>query len=77
MKGLISMTSHLNTAVNRLLDRKASLESRIAEEMKRPLPDVQKLQGLKRLRLSLKDRIHRLLGAQNGRGPVRPPASMG
>ena len=58
------MAYHPNPAVDRLLVRKAEVDQRITDELKRPMPDTLILQGLKRLRLSLKDRATRLMRSQ-------------
>ena len=49
-----------NQLAQRLAVRKSAVEARIQEELRRPVPDSLMLQGLKRLRLSLKDRLNRL-----------------
>ncbi|MGI9478348.1 MAG: DUF465 domain-containing protein [Hyphomicrobiaceae bacterium] len=51
------MTQLAHPIVKRLMRRKDAIEARISEELMRPLPDMLTLQGLKRARLSLKDRI--------------------
>ena len=61
----MSINQHLTTAVRRLMVRKATIEQRIREEMRRPIPDSLALQSLKRLRLSLKDRVTQLLASQS------------
>jgi len=53
-----------NQLAQRLSSRKAAIEARIQEELKRPAPDSLSLQGLKRLRLSVKDRLNRLNAAR-------------
>jgi hypothetical protein len=58
---LLIMPSQTHPSANRLLARKKAIEVRIAEELKRPLPDPLELQSLKRARLSLEDHIHRLM----------------
>ena len=60
----MSINQHLTTAVRRLLARKATIDQHIREEMRRPIPDSLTLQSLKRLRLSLKDRVTQLLASQ-------------
>jgi hypothetical protein len=55
------MPNQLDPSANRLLTRKKAIELRIADELKRPHPDTLELQSLKRARLSLEDRIHRLI----------------
>jgi len=55
------MSRYSDITVRRLIDRKTNLEKRISEELKRPMPDTLKLQGLKRARLALKDRVSRLM----------------
>ncbi len=59
------MTRLSETPVRRLLTRKAALEKLIAEELKRPAPDWLHLSRLKRARLSLKDRMTRLLRSRS------------
>lgn len=46
-----------------LEERHAALESRIAEEDNRPMPDTEHLGRLKREKLRLKDEMERLRGA--------------
>ncbi len=58
------MNSQANPLIIRILTRKAAIETRISEELKRPLPDSLKLQRLKRARLSLKDRLTGLVNAR-------------
>lgn len=55
------MTRRGEPALDRLLTRKAALEKLIADELQRPAPDWLHLKSLKRARLSLKDRMTRLL----------------
>lgn len=62
------MKAHPNVAVNRLLERKAALEARITEELKRPVPDALTLQSLKRARLELKDRVTGMLRTRSFEG---------
>ena len=52
-----------------LMLRHAELERRIREERVRPRPDVAKLGQLKKLKLALKDRLHRM--AMGGGRAVR------
>ncbi|WP_176222926.1 YdcH family protein [Aurantimonas sp. 22II-16-19i] len=47
----------LRERMNKLTDRKAQIERRIVEEMRRPLPDSVRLATLKRLRLRMKDEV--------------------
>ena len=55
------MVYHPNPAVDRLLVRKTQIDQRINDELRRPMPDAMKLQKLKRVRLSLKDRVVQLM----------------
>jgi len=63
-----SMSRSKDTAINRLIARKKSIEKRIMEELKRPLPDTLKLQDLKRVRLDLKDRLSQTMKSQPTKG---------
>ena len=68
------MAFHPNPLINRLLVRKNVIETRIVNELKRPLPDATKLKELKQLRLSLKDRVAQILRSEPyeiGPAPVR------
>lgn len=47
----------LRERMKQLGARKAQIEKRIRDEMKRPLPDTVRLATLKRLRLKMKDEV--------------------
>lgn len=47
----------LRERMKKLTDRKAQIERRIVDEMRRPLPDAVRLATLKRLRLRMKDEV--------------------
>ena len=52
----------LDSRYQTLAAQKHEVEGRIGEEMKRPLPDLFSLQGLKRKRLMLKDEMAAVSG---------------
>ncbi|MCQ0989135.1 YdcH family protein [Jiella marina] len=47
----------LRERMRKLVERRAQIERRISDEMKRPLPDAVRLATLKRLRLRMKDEV--------------------
>lgn len=53
-----------------LMSRHQRLDDELRDELRRPLPDVMKLQRLKRLKLRVKDRLARMMG----RGRVLRPS---
>ena len=59
------MHERVEPVVNRLKKRKSDIETRIRDELRRPMPDGLTLQRLKRLRLALKDRITQLIRNQS------------
>jgi len=58
------MSRRTTYIVERLRARKSAIERRIAQELKRPLPDSLKLQGLKRARFAIKEHLRRLLNTR-------------
>ncbi len=56
------MALHINPLIKGLIARKERIEGLIQEEVRRPLPCMTTLQGLKKVRLALKDRIKALAG---------------
>ena len=48
----------LDTRYDALIEKHRSIEAKLADEMKRPLPDALVLQRLKRQKLLVKDDIH-------------------
>ena len=58
------------TTMRHLHTRKGALDNRISFELRRPVPDFQTLQGLKRARLSL---IHRIADLERPQSRVHLP----
>ena len=56
------MALRTNPLIKGLIARKERLEGRIQQELRRPLPCMTTLQGLKKVRLASKDRIRALAG---------------
>ncbi len=54
--------------IHALWQRHLSIESEIAREAQRPLPDDQRLKTLKKKKLSIRDRIAALMRQATGQG---------
>jgi hypothetical protein len=62
----ITATEHamsLQSRIETLKDRHATLDGRIADEDHRPQPDIEALSRMKREKLKLKEEMERLRGA--------------